>query len=89
MPDLMPDRLPWFVADPGLGLLVVGLFAVANRPIGSLGAYIQTLTAVRGGTASDPWRIWFFAGMFAGGLVAAPLLRLLRRRSWETPLGGR
>ncbi len=69
----MPDRLPWYIAGPGLGLLVVGLFAIANRPIGSVGAYIQTLTLVRTGRAPEPWRVRFFVGLFVGGLLAALL----------------
>ena len=70
--DLLPDRLPWFAAGPMLGLLVVGMYAVANKPIGSLGAYIQTLAFARGRT-TEPWRVWFFAGMFGGGLLAGLL----------------
>ena len=73
MPDIMSDRIPWFVAGPLLGLLVVGLYAVANKPIGSLGAYIQTLALARGGRPSEPWRVWFFGGMFAGGALAGLL----------------
>ncbi|CAA9573793.1 MAG: hypothetical protein AVDCRST_MAG19-3095 [uncultured Thermomicrobiales bacterium] len=73
MVDLLPERLPWFVAGPALGLLVVGLYAVANRPIGSLGAYIQTLGMVRGGRVNEPWRVWFFGGVVAGGGLAALL----------------
>ena len=73
MPEVMPDRLPWFVAGPLLGLLVVGLYAIANRPIGSLGAYIQTLSLVRDGRATEPWRVWFFAGMLGGGALAGLL----------------
>ena len=70
--DLLPDRLPWFVAGPLLGLLVVGLYALANRPIGSLGAYIQTIALVRG-RATEAWRVWFFSGVLAGGALAALL----------------
>lgn len=73
MIDLVPDRLPWFVAGPALGLLVVGLYAIANRPIGSLGAYLQTLALARSGRAGEPWRVWFFGGVIAGGGLAALL----------------
>ena len=71
--DLLPDRIPWFVAGPLLGLLVVGLYAVANKPIRSLPAYIQTLSLAREGRAAEPWRVWFFGGMFAGGALAGLL----------------
>lgn len=72
MLEVMPDRIPWYVAGPVLGLLVVGLYAVANRPLGSLGAYIQTVSLARG-RATEVWRVWFFGGIFAGGAVAALL----------------
>jgi len=72
MIDLLPDRLPWFIAGPLLGCLIVGLFAIGNRPMGSLGAYIQTVSAVRGG-APEPWRVWFFGGMILGGFLVAIL----------------
>ena len=28
--DVLPDRVPWYVVGPGLGLLIVGLFAIAK-----------------------------------------------------------
>jgi hypothetical protein len=70
MVDLFPDRIPWFVAGPVLGLLVVGLYAVANKPIGAVGAYIQTLSLARDGRAGERWRVWFFGGILAGGVLA-------------------
>lgn len=73
MPELLPDRLPWYVAGPALGLLVVGLYAIANRPIGSLGAYIQTVALARGRPVAEVWRVWFFGGVLAGGALAGLL----------------
>ena len=71
--NLLPDRLPWYVAGPILGLLVVGLFLVANQPLGASGAYVQTIKAVRGDTDTAGWRVWYFGGIFAGGLLATLL----------------
>lgn len=70
---ILPDRLPWFLAGPALGLLVVGLFLVANQPLGASGAYVQTIKAVRGDTDTVGWRVWYFGGIFAGGLLATML----------------
>jgi uncharacterized membrane protein YedE/YeeE len=70
MPDLLPDRIPWFIAGPTLGLLIVGMFALANKPLGSVGAYGQVLSLARFRSASEPWRIWFFGGILAGGMLA-------------------
>lgn len=73
MLDVMPDRLPWFVAGPLLGLLIVALYAVANKPMGAVGAYMQTLALIRGGGPSEQWRVWFFGGIVAGGSIATLL----------------
>lgn len=71
--DLLPDRLPWYITGPALGLLVVGLFVVANQPLGASGAYVQTLKAARRDTDTVGWRVWYFGGIFVGGLVATVL----------------
>ena len=68
--DLLPDRLPWYITGPALGLLVVGLFLVANQPLGASGAYVQTMNAARGATDAVMWRVWYFGGIFAGGMLA-------------------
>lgn len=73
MIDLLPDRLPWFVAGPVLGVLVVGLFVVANQPLGASGAYVQTAAYVRRQPGAVAWRVWYFVGIFAGGLLATLL----------------
>lgn len=68
--DLLPDRLPWFIAGPLIGLCVVGLYAFANKPLGATTAYSQTLSFLRGRTY-EPWRVALFAGLVAGALLAA------------------
>ena len=73
MPQILPDRLPWFIAGPLLGLLVVGLYAVANRPLGGSGAYVQVLTLLRERRVTEGWRVTYLGGMIAGGFVAAAL----------------
>lgn len=71
--DLLPDRLPWFVTGPLLGLLVVGLFLVANQPLGASGAYVQTLKSARRDHDVVVWRVWYFGGIFLGGVLATVL----------------
>lgn len=73
MPNVLPDRLPWFIAGPLLGLLVVALYALANRPLGASGAYVQTMNVLRGRPGTEPWRMWYFVGLIAGGALAALL----------------
>ena len=56
MEQILAQRWPWFVAGPLIGLLVVGLYAIANKPLGASGAYVQVLTFVQGRAPSEPWR---------------------------------
>jgi uncharacterized membrane protein YedE/YeeE len=73
--DVMPDRVPWYVVGPGLGVLIGALFVLANQPLGASGAYLQTAGLVRQKTDVAVWRVWYFVGMFAGGLVVSQVLR--------------
>lgn len=70
---LLPDRLPWFIAGPSLGLLVVGLYAVANKPLGATGAYLQVINLARGRVSVEMWRVWYFVGLIAGAAIAVML----------------
>jgi uncharacterized membrane protein YedE/YeeE len=74
MLHLLPTQLPWFLVGPGIGLLIAGLYAVANRPLGASGAYVQTMDLVRTGSADEPWRAWYFVGIL-GGAILVSLLR--------------
>ncbi len=73
--DLLPDRLAWYVGGPLLGLLIVGLFVLANQPLGASGAYVQTSGLLRRRDGVVVWRVWYFVGLFLGGLVATQVLR--------------
>ncbi len=75
MVDALPAQLPWWVVGPGLGLLVVGLFMVNNQPLGASGAYVQTSGLLRRRPDIAVWRVWYFAGMFLGGLFVTQILR--------------
>jgi uncharacterized membrane protein YedE/YeeE len=73
--DILPDRVPWYVVGPGLGLLIVGLFVLANQPLGASGAYVQTSAWLRRKDGVAVWRIWYFVGMFFGGVMVTQVLR--------------
>jgi uncharacterized protein len=73
MIDVLPDRLAWYIAGPALGLLVVLMFAVTNQPLGASGAYVQTAAFVRRQAGAVAWRVWYFVGIFAGGLLVTLL----------------
>ncbi len=83
MIDLLPDRVPWFIVGPGLGLLIVGLFMLANQPLGASGAYVQTSGLLRRRDGIAMWRVWYFVGMFLGGLLVTQVLRT----GWEVRPG--
>lgn len=73
--DLLPDRVPWYVVGPGLGVLIVGLFVLTNQPLGASGAYVQTTGFLRRRQGVAVWRVWYFVGMFLGGLIVTQVLR--------------
>ena len=73
--DLLPDQLPWWIAGPALGLLVAGLFVLANQPLGASGAYVQTSGLLRRRDGVAVWRVWYFVGMFIGGIPVTQVLR--------------
>jgi len=73
--DVLPDQLAWYIAGPALGLLVAGLFALATQPLGASGAYVQTAGLLRGRDGIAKWRVWYFVGMFVGGLLVTQVLR--------------
>lgn len=70
---MLPDRLPWFIAGPVVGLLIVGLFAIANRPLGVSGSYVQVASFLRRRPGTEVWRVWYFVGLAAGALLVAVL----------------
>jgi hypothetical protein len=37
---MLLDRCPWYIAGPVLGLVIIGLRATVNRPLGALGGFI-------------------------------------------------
>ena len=73
--DLLPDRLAWYIGGPTLGLLIVGLFVLANQPLGASGAYVQTSGLVRRRLDVVVWRVWYFVGLFVGGILVTQVLR--------------
>ena len=71
--ELLPDRLAWYIAGPIIGLLVVALYAVANKHLGVTTSYLQVMTFVRSPRMAEMWRVWFFGGLVVGSLLAALL----------------
>jgi uncharacterized protein len=66
----MTTPAPWYIAGPLLGLLIVGLRAAVNKPLGVLGGYIDLAEHV-----SRPARFgisaWLLFGFVLGGAIYA------------------
>ena len=70
---IMETPIPWFIAGPVLGLVVVGMYALTNRHLGISGSYVVLLDATRGKRSLNHWRIWFLGGTFIGAALIALL----------------
>lgn len=70
MADVIPGQLPWWVAGPGIGLCVVALYALAGVKLGVSGGWLQLLLALERRPLSEPWRLWFLAGLVLGSPLA-------------------
>src|SRR6266498_3142825 len=74
MSEILPDRLPWFIAGPVIGFCVIALYALANQRMGVTSSYTELGSLVRGRAPAQSWRVWFFVGL-AGGAALAGFLR--------------
>jgi uncharacterized protein len=63
---------PWYIAGPLLGLLMVGLRAAVNRPLGALGGYIDLVDA-----PARARRLGFSAFLLIGIIVGSALFATL------------
>jgi uncharacterized membrane protein YedE/YeeE len=68
--DILPDRLPWFVAGPAIGLCVVALYALINERMGVTTSYQMMAQVVTRRPVREMWRVWFFLGLVGGSLLA-------------------
>ena len=62
------ERCPWYIAGPLLGLLIVGLRAVMNKPFGALGGYVEVVEKAVA-PRSLGYRAFLLIGMVLGGLL--------------------
>jgi uncharacterized membrane protein YedE/YeeE len=71
--ELLPERLPWFIAGPVIGLCVVALFALTNQRMGVTTSYVEMGNLIRGRAPSQAWRVWFFVGLAVGAAIVGIL----------------
>ena len=73
MDTLFAERLPWFVAGPLIGLVVVAMYALWNEPLGVSGFYAHVTRLARRRPDTDMLRVWLFLGIIAGGALGTLL----------------
>jgi uncharacterized membrane protein YedE/YeeE len=54
-----------------MGLVVIAVYAITNRPLGALGSYAQVVDFVRQKPVKEIWRVWYLAGVLLGGSAAS------------------
>ena len=85
--SLLPEQLPWYVAGPGIGLLLVAMYAIGNTHLGISSSYLRTAQAVvLRRVPQDSWKVRYFIGL-AGGALLASLLSGGPRPSYDSLYG--
>lgn len=70
--DILPERVAWYIAGPLMGLSVVALYALINKPLGATTAYSETFKFLRR-APFESWRVIYFGGLVAGAIAATAL----------------
>jgi uncharacterized membrane protein YedE/YeeE len=70
---MLESTLPWYVAGPIVGLVIVVLLAAANRRFGVTGGLTDLAAGVPRGSRLMSWRVWMLGGMVAGSALYAVL----------------
>ena len=65
---MLLDRCPWYIAGPVLGVVIIGLRATVNKPLGALGGYIDVTEHI-----TRPSRLGFSAFLLAGIVIGGAL----------------
>ena len=73
MGTLVVEQLPWYVGGPLIGLVVAAMYAVWNEPLGVSGLYAHVTRLAARRPDTDMLRVWVFAGIVAGGVLATLL----------------
>jgi uncharacterized membrane protein YedE/YeeE len=71
--NLLPDRVPWYLVGPLMGIVVVLVYALLNKRLGVSGSYTQVRMLVLGRVVAEPWRIWFLVGIVGGAALTTVL----------------
>src|SRR5687768_2997278 len=70
--QVLPDQIPWYLAGPGIGLLLVAMYAIGNEHLGISSTYLRTAQAVvLRRVPAEAWKVRYFIGLVIGALIAA------------------
>src|SRR5438876_564897 len=69
----LDSTLPWWIAGPVLGLVIVSLLALGNKRFGVVGGITDLVEGSAEGSGLRSWRSLLVLGMVLGGVVYALL----------------
>jgi uncharacterized protein len=73
MRGTLESTLPWWIAGPVLGLVIVALLALANKRFGVVGGVTDLVEGSAEGRGLRSWRTLLVLGMVLGGAAYAVL----------------
>jgi uncharacterized protein len=69
MRSTLESTLPWWIAGPVLGLVIVSLLGLANKRFGVLGGVTDLVQGSSEGRGLRSWRALLLVGILLGGLA--------------------
>jgi uncharacterized membrane protein YedE/YeeE len=69
MRNALDSTLPWWIAGPVLGLVIITLLGLANKRFGVVGGVTDLVHGSAEGRGLRSWRALLVVGMVLGGLV--------------------
>ena len=73
MRSTLESTLPWWIAGPVIGLVIVALLGAANKRFGVVGGITDLVRGSSEGRGLGSWRTLLVLGMVLGGAVYAAL----------------
>jgi len=71
VPNSLATPLPWWLAGPVLGVVIIAFLGLANKHFGVLGGVTDIVTGSAEGRGLQSWRVMLLLGIIVGGLAYA------------------